>query len=412
MADTTDLQAQLKALEEQLQRKRLEEEIAHLQLQLVSASKGSGSLSNSHRFAPAVAAQVDDDEEYEEEEYTEEYVEDEMDEAVIVEIEPARAAPGTPSQANGGAVPPQNKRQSVQPVQQTTTGGGMLMPKVRSAAPAHSKTAPRCTASDTSALYDELRELEEELKRKQLEEELKAPEQQAASMQVADGTILKQSLTRSASPSSRSTSSVAEPSAPFKQRVIPNIQASPAGQETPMELLLGPKLYKNGKLVATTTRAGCESQQIMLLFFAASWNRLCKPFFPKLLDFYKLVNQPHAVECIYVSTDRNLNEFKEAFAKMPYLAMPTGTADYKNRIAKELKILEVPFLVVLDVATAQVITTNGMDLVDRLERGNWEQANALVEDWKRATPVPLDQVQLDTRLVNGVMERGILYWHN
>ena len=387
MPDTADLQAQLRALEEQLERKRLEEEIAQLQLQLAnsSASKLNATASN------PVAAAVDDtydEEEYEEEEYIEEYDEEEYEEEVIIEID--ESEPATPPTPVG------TKRRSVRPTQNAKT----LV-----------ASAKQSTAPDTTAMYDELRLLEEELQRRQLQEDLKALEQQAAAMNMsAGGSTPKESHQVTSAP--RSFTPVAKPSGPFKQRVIPNIEASPAGEETPMELLMGPKLYKDGKLVATTTRAACEGQQLMLLFFAASWNRLCKPFFPKFLDFYKLVNQAHGVECIYISTDRNLNEFKEAFSKMPYVAMPTGTAEYKNRIAKELKILEVPFLVVVDVATAHVITTNGVDLIDRLERGNWEQANSLVEDWKRATPVPLEQVQLDTRLVNGVMERGILYWHN
>ena len=385
MSDTADLQAQLRALEEQLERKRLEDEIAQLQLQL------AGAKSNTTISDPVVVADDLYEEEYEEEEYIEEYDEEEYEEEeVIIEIDESEPA-STPIQAAAGA-----KRRSVRPAQNTKTPAA---------------TVKQSDAPDTTAMYEELRQLEEELQRRQLQQDLKALEHQAAAMDMAAGGLTSNEP-HLVSSAPRSFTPVAKPSGPFKQRVIPKIEASPAGQETPMEILMGPKLYKDGKLVATTTRAACEGQQLMLLFFAASWNRLCKPFFPKLLDFYKLVNQAHGVECIYISTDRNLNEFKEAFAKMPYVAMPTGTAEYKNRIAKELKILEVPFMVVVDVATAHVITTNGVDLIDRLERGNWDQANALVEDWKRATPVPLEQVQLDTRLVNGVMERGILYWHN
>lgn len=420
MVDTVALKAQLKALQAELERKQLEEEIVKLRKEL--SAKGS------------ITVDLGADEEILEEEYYEEIYEEEYEEEEIIEEdEPVSTTAARAVTFVAAAGPDRQSVQAPQKSDQKPTAIArngpaaskiskfknafkMRRPAQPTDASSQTKQPTVVHVPETAPLHDELRILEEKLQRKQLEEELKALEVKAAAMGIDDiPTRTKSSaqpiMKKKVSPPKKSP--VAKPAAgPFTQRVIPNIEASPAGQETPMELLMGPKMYKNGKLVATTTRAACEGQELVLLFFAASWNRQCKPFFPKLLDFYKLVSNAHKAECIYVSTDRNLNEFKEAFSNMPYVAMPTGTADYKNRIAKELKILEVPFLVVLDVATAHVITTNGVDLVDRLERGNWDQASALVEEWKSSTPVPLEQVQLDTRLVNGTMERGILYWHN
>jgi hypothetical protein len=196
----------------------------------------------------------------------------------------------------------------------------------------------------------------------------------------------------------------------FVPRVVPKGQPSEPGQETPMEVLVGPKLYTKSKLIACTTLAGTHELQFALLFFGNNWTRESKAFMPALLDFYQLVSREQQLEVIYVSTDRNLSEFKLAFTDMPYLAVPTGTAERKNAIANALKIVEVPHVVVLDAATAKVVVVNAVDAILKLPRGDWDAACNLVESWKLIAPVSMDQVQLDTRLLNGNLERGILYW--
>ena len=212
------------------------------------------------------------------------------------------------------------------------------------------------------------------------------------------------------------TSNAAPPAAlPFKARVIPQIPASSSGQETPLELILGPQLYSGGKLIKRSTLACTQDQDLVLLYFAAQWQRECKQFFPCLKDFYCTINSPGNprrinMECVYVSSDRSLQAFKEYFAKMPWPAMPTGTSDLKNDISQKLKIIDMPSLVVLDVATGHVYTTHAAAQVLDLERNNVDQANALVESWQQIPPISMEQVQQDLRLKHGIMARDVLYW--
>jgi hypothetical protein len=57
------------------------------------------------------------------------------------------------------------------------------------------------------------------------------------------------------------------PSLPaFCKRSIPKLPASPPGQETPMEILLGPKLYKQGTLSIATTCSACADQELVMLY--------------------------------------------------------------------------------------------------------------------------------------------------
>jgi thiol-disulfide isomerase/thioredoxin len=177
-----------------------------------------------------------------------------------------------------------------------------------------------------------------------------------------------------------------------------------------METLVGPKLYKDGKMIAATTTGGVEGKDLVMMYFGSLWERDCKTFFPHLLDFYKLVAEPYKLECIYISNDRNAQQFKEIFAKMPWLAIATGTASYKNHLAKTLKILECPTVIVFQASTGLVITTMGKEQIEVLPKGKWEDAYDLVDRWRVTQPIPMDQVQMDDRLRHGNMARGTLYW--
>jgi len=203
------------------------------------------------------------------------------------------------------------------------------------------------------------------------------------------------------------------PLPPFTPRVIPKTPGeSPPGSETPMEVWIGPKLYKSGKMIACPTNAGLDGMDFVLLYIGASFNRECKEFVPLLSDFYKLCSQgPDALfECVYISRDRNMVMFKEAFAKMPWLSMPPGTSQLKNKLAQELKLLDQPCLVVMERTSGNVICTNGVDQIMSLERRVLPHAQALVNHWKNSTPMTPDEIPFDTRLKNGTMQRGTLYW--
>lgn len=194
--------------------------------------------------------------------------------------------------------------------------------------------------------------------------------------------------------------------------MIPNdpSEPSPTGEETPIEKLLGSHLYAGGKLIRRTTLAAMKDQELLMLYFGNKWNRECKGFFPSFMDFYCTCAQANKMECVYVSTDRSLADFKEIFAKMPWPAMTTGTSSIKNELAKQLKVIDIPTVCVLEVTTGHVITTHAMEDISALQRNNVDQANELVETWRKIVPIPLDQVVMDKRLKHGKMERHTLYW--
>jgi len=197
---------------------------------------------------------------------------------------------------------------------------------------------------------------------------------------------------------------------PFKRRVIPNIQPSPPGQETIFEQLLGPKLITNPNMSKCSTKGCLKDQELIGLYVAANWKSDCKRFGPLLKDFYYNAAPHNGLEIVYISADRSLMEFKDFYTTTPFLAMPAGTSSFKNELAKALKIIEMPALIIMD-EDGDVVTVEGVQKIQELERGNVEQANQLVERWKKTRPIPIAEVQKDNTLLHGTMDRGYVYWN-
>jgi Thioredoxin-like len=196
-----------------------------------------------------------------------------------------------------------------------------------------------------------------------------------------------------------------------KRRPIPDISISPAGEETLWEQLLGPKLIANSKLQKKNTIACMKDQELIGLYFGCAMKSDCKVFHPRLQDFYfSTTAGQQNMEIVYISSDRSMMEFKELFAKMPYLALPGGgTACYKNKLSQSFKIIDQPTLVILD-DEGMVVTVDAVNQIMSLERGNIDQASALVDRWKKTRPVSIDDIQRDFALQYGKLQRGVLYW--
>jgi len=203
------------------------------------------------------------------------------------------------------------------------------------------------------------------------------------------------------------------PGGPFKRREIPRTPGpSVAGEEGPIEKLIGTTVYAHNKLTRRSTNAVLEGKDLLMLYIGSKWARESKQFYPVLLDFYRTAAEANLMECIYISQDRTLQDFKEIFSIMPFPAMPTETLELKNKLAKDLKLIDTPCVVVLEAATGLVITTHGAQDIAALQRNNVEQANELVATWKCIKPITTDEVVMDMRLKHGKLERQFLYWYS
>ena len=96
------------------------------------------------------------------------------------------------------------------------------------------------------------------------------------------------------------------------------------------------------------------------LYFSAKWCGPCRNFTPKLIDFY---NKSENFEVIFVSLDKNENEFSEYFSKMPWKSLP-----FDNQQSEELSeffgVQGIPTLILVD-HEGNVLTRQGKEIIEK-----------------------------------------------
>jgi nucleoredoxin len=412
--ERTDLEAEIKKLEEELARKKLEEEIRQLELQLqaakttptASAPVQSGNVSGDDEDDEYIVIEeiVSDEEEYVEEEYyeDEEYEDEEIIEEIVEEIYDdapvSEQAPVTePEPPKQAALPPQ-------PVAPSSLAAhpALTPPPAAPPAPAKRDYPPQVPLVD---------EAKARTTAPVVAAEPVSPRKKWVPLSQRKPELFSKGPNVVVVPGKNSTTPAgSRPPVKFTPRKIPNLPESPKGQETLMEQLLGPKLITNSKLVKMSTNGCLKGQQLVCIYFGAGWRTECKQFNPLLSDFYKLVSQNHNIECVYIPADRTLFEFKDCYGRMPYLAMPAGTTALKNDLTKKLKVVDLPTVIVMDPSTGDIVTNHGVDEIMALENRNPDQANDLATKWKEASRIAMSDIKADKRLKNGNLERGTVYW--
>ena len=141
-----------------------------------------------------------------------------------------------------------------------------------------------------------------------------------------------------------------------------------------MEALLGPILLgKNGPIHSSNVNS-----RFILIYFSAHWCPPCRGFTPRLGMFYDSVNKPanQQVEVIYISRDRNPDQFNDYYSEMPWLALPF---EDKHRIAElgtRYQVQQIPALILIDREGNMVRNTCRMEVINKgpacLQL--WEQA--------------------------------------
>lgn len=122
--------------------------------------------------------------------------------------------------------------------------------------------------------------------------------------------------------------------------------------------IIGNKLIDNNNqtydLKETTTNT------YFALYFSAKWCGPCRNFTPKLIDFY---NKSENFEVIFVSLDKNENEFNEYFSKMPWKSLP-----FDNQQSEELSeffgVQGIPTLILVD-HEGNLLTRQGKEMIEK-----------------------------------------------
>ena len=101
------------------------------------------------------------------------------------------------------------------------------------------------------------------------------------------------------------------------------------------------------------------SAKFVLLYFSAGWCPPCTQFQQLLKDFYNEANiDEKVVEIVYVSSDKSEAEFKETYAKMPWLTYRWESGQHAA-LKDKFDIVGVPVVLVLHAKTGFLVSTKG-----------------------------------------------------
>jgi thiol-disulfide isomerase/thioredoxin len=83
------------------------------------------------------------------------------------------------------------------------------------------------------------------------------------------------------------------------------------------------------------------------IYFSGHWCEPCKVFTPFLIDWYtKLTSEGKKIEVIYVSSDKDIEEYHHAIEQMPWLCLPFDDPR-RQKLSKKFRVTLIPWLTVL-----------------------------------------------------------------
>jgi thiol-disulfide isomerase/thioredoxin len=118
---------------------------------------------------------------------------------------------------------------------------------------------------------------------------------------------------------------------------------------------------KNGNNYNTINKL---NNKYIAIYFSAKWCGPCKQFTPKLVDFYNKIDKNN-FELVFISLDKNLNEFNMYFNEMPWLSIPYDKNNSES-LSEMFNIDGIPTLQLYD-NHGNLISTYGKDIVSNYE---------------------------------------------
>lgn len=130
---------------------------------------------------------------------------------------------------------------------------------------------------------------------------------------------------------------------------------------------------KNGNTIPLST---LQSKDVVGLYFSAHWCGPCRGFTPQLAKLYNQCQEKgKSLEILFVSSDRNEEEFKDYFGEMPWCAISFKERELKSNLSDIFEVQGIPTLVLL-TGKGELITDEGRDAVSAgVEFFPWDEAS-------------------------------------
>ena len=122
--------------------------------------------------------------------------------------------------------------------------------------------------------------------------------------------------------------------------------------------IIGNKLIDNNN--ETYDLKETTNNKYFALYFSAKWCGPCKKFTPKLINFY---NKSKNFEVIFVSLDKNENEFNEYFSKMSWKSLPFNN-EQSEELSEFFGVQGIPTLILVD-HEGNLLTKQGKETIEQ-----------------------------------------------
>jgi len=103
-------------------------------------------------------------------------------------------------------------------------------------------------------------------------------------------------------------------------------------------------------------------KKFVVIYFSAHWCPPCRKFTPLFAVTYEDLEDKDEVEVVYVSADKDADEFDEYYAEMPWAAVPFGAAG-RDAVGGAFGVEGIPRVVVLSGADGSVVNGDARTLI-------------------------------------------------
>lgn len=146
-----------------------------------------------------------------------------------------------------------------------------------------------------------------------------------------------------------------------------------------MEFFIGNKIEKNSLSVEIRE---LKKNDFVLIYVAAGWSCPCTNLLPILMEFYEeVVKKGIQLEIVYVSCDRNEDEFNESVGNMPWCYVPYKERGIREIVTGHYDVAGIPSLLLINDKGACISNMCIADIVNLTVDeviASWEKINGEV----------------------------------
>merc|ERR1711904_496355 len=138
------------------------------------------------------------------------------------------------------------------------------------------------------------------------------------------------------------------------------VSEDPIGEEFPwkpktlQEVLTGAKIIGDGQELKGESLFG----KVFAFYFSAHWCPPCRGFTPQLAEWYTKDLKSKGLEVVFVSSDKDQDQFEDYFKDMPWLALDFEDRKRKTQLSNMFGVRGIPAVVIVD-KDGSVITKEG-----------------------------------------------------